>query len=227
MISPETDSRERRNAWIILLVCPTSLLCLCIPTLLGISPGIDAGHPPEYLIMTCMASAVLSILLPLFRLLRLASVPRIVYVVVYVNIYLYLVSLHLGMYMNVSWWSDFTHIISSTITAIIVFLGICVMQELAPPNINLESRTGITILVFVLALSFGAIWEMAEGLIDYLSGQPYMVYGTMDSLNDMIADAIGALMVSVAVFLTLGRHAVSHISATVRFGRAPFMVEGA
>ncbi len=225
-INPEIDAKERRNAWIIMILCPISLLSLCIFTYAGVTPGIEAGHDPVYLVSTCIASAVLSMLLPILRLLRVAAVPKILTVTIYLNIYLYLISLHLGMYKSIDWWGSVGHILSSSIATIFVFLGLCIMQVHSPSHVHFGSRAGICILVFIIGMSLGGLWEMAEGLTDILAGQDFMVYGAIDTLGDLISDTFGALVVALCAYWYLRDHTVEEACASIRFGRNAFQVEG-
>ena len=190
MLTAEQDARERRVAWTMLVCCPASFLFISVFSFLGIAPGIEAGHEPIYLIATCVAWAIVSTLLPILRLARLVSLPTMFILVVYANMYFYVISLNVGFYLNISWWGDMGHVISSTIVSMIVFLALCIMEVHSPAHVTFGSRGGMAAMLFMVALSFGGIWEMMEGFADFAGGGSYMVYGAGDTMGDLTADLI-------------------------------------
>ncbi len=225
MLTREQDEYERRVAWAMLILCPLSFLFISVFSFIGVMPGIEAGHPAIYLEATCFAWALVSMLLPALRLLRLVSVPRMFLIVVYANMYFYVLSLNVGLYMNVSWWGDMGHVISSTIVTMIVFIALCVMECNSPPHVTFGRRSGMAAMLFLVALSFGGIWEMMEGFADFAGGDSYMVYGASDTMGDLTADLIGVMIVTVCAYVYLGRFTAEDIASTVRIGRAAFVVE--
>ena len=83
----------------------------------------------------------------------------------------------------------------------------------------------MAIMLLLVALSFGGVWEMIEGFTDGVTGNAYMVYGASDTMGDLSADLIGAFIVSVGVYLYLGNHVPSDISSKVRLGRKAFDID--
>lgn len=222
MIPPEQDAKERRNAWIMLIACPASFLFLSVFSFIGVMPGIAAGHEPIYLEMTCFAWAIVSMFLPVMRLLRILSVPTVFLAVVYADMYFYVLSLNVGLYLNVSWWGDMGHVISSTVVTMIVFVAMCAIQSRAPSYVTLGSNTGMAVMTFLVAMSFGGVWEMIEGFADFAGGHAYMVYGADDTMGDLTADMIGAAIFSILAFVYLKDHDPAHITADLRVGRHAF-----
>ncbi len=224
MLTPEQDARERKVAWAMLVLCPVSFLLIMVFPLTGVAPGIEAGHEPIYLESTCLAWAIVSVFLPILRLIRLVAVPTMFLVVVYANMYFYVISLNAGLYLNVSWWGDMGHVISSVIVSTIVFIALCAMEVHSPPHVTFGSRIGMVSMVFLVAMSFGGIWEMLEGFADFAGGDSYMVYGATDTMGDLAADTLGALAVAVGAYLYLGRRRPSDVVASLRIGRKAFEV---
>ena len=224
MLTAEQDARERRVAWAMLIGCPLSFMFISVFSFLGVAPGIEAGHPPIYLIATCIAWAIVSVFLPALRLLRLVSLPSAFLFVVYANMYFYVLSLNVGLYLNVSWWGDMGHVISSTIVTMIVFLALCIMEVHSPAHVTFGRRGGMAAMLFFVALSFGGIWEMMEGFADFAGGGSYMVYGASDTMGDLTADLIGVIIVTACAYWYLGRRAPADICSFIRFGRGAFVV---
>jgi len=52
-LSPN-DVRERRVAWAMLILCPLSMILMYTYVTMGYAPGLDAGHPIEYLQVSCL-----------------------------------------------------------------------------------------------------------------------------------------------------------------------------
>lgn len=225
-ITAEQDRKERRVAWAMLICCPLSFLFISVFVFMGVMPGIEAGHPPIYLEMTCFAWAIVSVFLPALRLLRLVSLPPMLLCIIYANMYFYVISLNVGLYLNVSWWGDMGHVISSTIVTMIVFVALCIMECSSPGYVTFGNRFGMAAMLFLVALSFGGIWEMMEGFADFAGGASYMVYGASDTMGDLTADLIGVCIVTACVYCYLGKHTAADLVSDVRFGKRAFIVAG-
>lgn len=224
MMTPEQDARERRVAWSMLVLCPLSFMLISVFAFMGVAPGIEAGHPAIYLVATCIAWAIVSMILPVLRLLRLVSMPAMFLYAVYGNMYFYVISLNIGFYLNISWWGDMGHVISSTIVSMIVFIALCIVECHSPAHVTFGNRKGLCAMLFLVALSFGGIWEMIEGFADFAGGGSYMVYGANDTMGDLTADLIGVFIVVVCAYMYLGKNTPDDIYSTVRIGKAAFEV---
>ncbi len=226
MITREQDAKERRNAWIILTVCPISIIIVAAFVFMGITPGLDAGHDSTYLLSICLLAGVLSVALPILRLLRIVSVSRVLSLAIYADIYMFLLSLHLGMYKTVNNWGEITHVISSMLVTFIVFALFHLMEKLSRSYVSFGSGVWVCVFAFVVTLGLGGVWEMVEGFTDAITGQDYMVYGVDDTLGDLIADVIGATIVCVAIGLYLkGGRKLGDLFSTMRIGRESFEIE--
>jgi hypothetical protein len=224
-MNAEQDRLERRNAKIKLVVLPIPLIIVLITVLMDIAPGLDAGHPPEYLIATCLVWILIILVLPILRLARIFSLPIWFEAIIYANIYMYVTALCGGLYLNVKWWGDMTHVLSSLIVAGFVFLVLCVVQSRLPPHATLGGRGGMTAMLFLISMSFGGIWEIMEGMTDFFSGQAYMIYGANDTLGDMSADLLGVVLMTIIAYIILGKQSAQDTARNVRFGKAAFKVE--
>ena len=221
----EQDRRERKFALIKLIVLPLPILFVMFLVLEGWAPGLDAGHPSEYLIATCVLWAVIIEVLPLLRLGRIFSLPLWFEAILCANIYFYVAGLCGDLYLNVDWWGDMTHVLSSLIVAGFVFLILCLISANLPSYTNLGGRKGISVLLFLVAMSFGGVWEIMEGMTDFISGRPYMIYGASDTLGDVTADFIGVTIMALISYTVLGSQTPEKIAEGVRFGKRSFRPE--
>lgn len=220
--SAAQDLRERRTAWAMLIGCPISMMVVFAFVTAGHAPGLDAGHPVEYLQATCVLWAFITMVLPILRLLRLVSLPPWFTALVYGNMYLYVLSLCSGLYLNMSWWGDFTHILSGLIVAGFVFIALCLMQAHSPSHVTFGTRNGFLAMLFLVAMSFGGIWEMLEGFTDAVSGTAYMIYGATDTVADIAADMTGVTTMVLLAYLILSRQSAEKVASTVRLGKKAF-----
>ena len=194
---------DRMKSICMLVLCPAVLVVLFVAVELGIAPGIAAGHPPEYLKGTCIVVALVSIILPVLSLIEVIVLPNWFLAMVYFDLYMYVTTLCCGMYFTVSWWGDFSHIISSIVVAEIILMALCVMATYSPSHVSLGNNGGFAVTLFIVSVSFGGIWELIECSTDLLAGSSYMVYGAAGSLADITADVIGAAIVSVYAYFSL------------------------
>lgn len=221
-MNSETDARERRNAKLLMVLAPIGMMIICAFVVTGLAPGLDAGHPMVYLVATCVLWAMISLVLPILRLMELVSLPAGLVAVIYGNMFFYVLCLCAGFYLNVSWCGDFGHVVSSIVVSSIVFVAICLIDAHSPPHVTMGSRAGVTIMLFMVAMSFGGIWEMMEGFTDAVTGSSYMVYGATDTMGDLSADFLGVTAVSIFAYLYLGRSSTDRIASKVRFGKKAF-----
>ncbi len=194
---------ERIRSLCLLVLCPAVLVVLFMSVELGIAPGIAAGHPPEYLKGTCIAVALVSIILPILSLRNIIVLPNWFLAMVYFDLYMYVTTLCCGMYFTISWWGDFSHVISSVVVTEIILMALCVMTTYSPSHVTLGNNGGLAVTLFIISVSFGGIWELIECSTDLLAGSSYMVYGAAGSLADITADAIGAGIVSIYAYFSL------------------------
>jgi hypothetical protein len=213
------DMKERRIAWAILIICPLSVMLMFVYVTLGYARGLAAGHPMEYLQMTCILWAIIMTVLPILRLVRLVSLPLWFMVLIYGDMYLFVLTLCEGLYFDISWWADFTHVISSMVIASIVFLALCSIEASSPSHVTLGSRGGIVMVTVFVAFSFGAIWEVMEGFTDILTGIDYMSYGALHTMGNLTADMIGTMIMATIAWMLLDRYGVKGIASKIRLGR--------
>jgi hypothetical protein len=213
------EKKERRIAWTMLVLCPLSMALMFIYVTLEMAPGLDAGHPMIYLQLTCVLWAIVMMIVPVLRLLRFVALPLWFSAILYADMYMYVISLCLGMYMNYYWWANFTHVISTMAVAAIVLLALCKITTDAPPHVSLGSNGGIIVMMFFMAAAFGAIWEFSEGMTDLLSGYDYMIYGAIDNVGNLAADIVGVIIMVPIARVLLSRYGAKGIASAFRVGR--------
>lgn len=123
-------------------------------------------------------------------------------------------SLFLGetraFYSTFWWWDIALHTTSGVLLGILGLLLVYVLNE--TPRVDLHMRPGfVAFFAFCFALSVGTVWEVFEFAMDYLFmmnmqkpmlGDPS---GLTDTMIDLIVDAVGAMVVSVAGYLYMRR----------------------
>jgi len=98
------------------------------------------------------------------------------------------------------WWDVILHTGSAFAFGLFGFILIFMLFEgdrfAAPP-------IAIAFLTFCVAMAIGGIWEIFEFLMDQSLGMNMQKSGLVDTMWDLIVDAIGALFAAVTGFLHL------------------------
>jgi hypothetical protein len=213
------EAKERRIAWTFLIVTPLTMVLLFMYVTLGYAGGLAAGHDMIYLQMTCILWGIIMAVPPALRLSRLVALPLWFMAILYADMYMYSISLCHGMYFNLWWWANFTHVISSMVVTAIIFMALCLVQSRSPPHLTLGSRGGSTAMLIMAGLSFGVIWEIMEGYTGILTSVDYMSYGAEHTLENLGADLIGTIIMAVIAFIMLSKHTAEAIASKIRIGR--------
>lgn len=100
------------------------------------------------------------------------------------------------------WWDIALHTTSGGLLGILGVLLVYVLNE--NPRINLHMRPGfVAFFAFCFAVAMGALWEIFEFAMDQLFGTNMQKpmrgdpAGLVDTMWDLIVDALGALVLSV------------------------------
>ncbi len=116
----------------------------------------------------------------------------------------------LAFYSRFWWWDIALHTTSGVLLGILGLLLVYVLNE--TPRVDLHMRPGfVAFFAFCFALSVGAVWEMFEFAMDQFLGMNMQTpmlgdpSGLTDTMIDLIVDALGALVVSIAGYLYLKR----------------------
>ncbi len=215
-MSRYTEKDGKRASILMLFVVMVTFSSFIILVKLGIAPGLEAGHPPEYLLATFLSVGTVLSLLPIMWYFDIVRMPLWFTALLTANLYYYAISMLFGMYLRVYWWGDVAHCISSMCVTAIVFLGLCVVEANTPNHVTLGSIKGILLLELLIGICMGGIWEVMEGYVDIVVGKSYMVYGVWDTLLDLRSDMAGAIFMVILGYILLKSHTPDEICSTTR-----------
>ena len=101
-----------------------------------------------------------------------------------------------GYYIKFWWWDVLLHAGSGFLLGIMGFLLVYVLNQ--EENIQLHMRPGfVALFSFVFAMAIGAIWEIFEYAMDSSFGLNMQKRGLVDTMWDLIVDAVGALIIAL------------------------------
>jgi len=121
--------------------------------------------------------------------------------VIFIFSAIYLGEVH-AFYVKIWWWDIFLHTLSGLIVGAIGFSLVYILNRHSSVAINL-SPVFVSIFSFCFALAIGALWEIYEFAMDSLFGMNMQKSGLVDTMWDLIFDALGALVFSVLGYLYL------------------------
>ncbi len=122
-------------------------------------------------------------------------------VVVFIFAALYLGEIR-SYYMKYWWWDLFLHTFSGSIIGAIGFTLVNILNKNEKVAIKL-SPVFVSIFSFCFSMAIGALWEIYEFIMDFLFGLNMQKSGLVDTMTDLIVDAIGALVFSVLGYFYL------------------------
>jgi hypothetical protein len=94
------------------------------------------------------------------------------------------------------WWDAFLHTGSGLLTGILGFVLVHVLNE--ETDVRLSMRPGfVAFFAFTFALAVGTLWEILEFAMDGFFGLNMQKSGLVDTMWDLIVNAIGALAMAV------------------------------
>lgn len=218
-MTPEGDRKFTLAVWAGAAVLTVAMIVL---VLTGTAPGLGPDkHPPEYLFVSNIAIFALISVVPILRLTGLVRMPWWFNFLLFFDVYLYVISLTMGFYMEpkMAWWGGFGHMCSSMAVGGICFLALCLCEKHAIVRVGYGSRLGFIVILFFTTVAFGGIWEVMEGYIDIITGTAYMSYGVLDSLGDLQADTLGAILICIIAAAVLRDRTVVDVADSVTLGK--------
>lgn len=105
-------------------------------------------------------------------------------------------------YERIPWWDTMLHTISGVVLGLVGFLFVYLLNEKGNVNVNLSPKF-VIIFAFCFALTMGVFWEFFEYGADRIFGFNMQKFrfegqdGLVDTMNDLIVDALGALFACV------------------------------
>lgn len=109
---------------------------------------------------------------------------------------LFLGEIH-GYYTRFWWWDLALHAGSGFLMGILGFLLVHVLNQ--EEQIHLRMEIGfVALFSFTFSMTIGGLWEIFEFAMDQWFGLNMQKSGLFDTMADMIVNAIGALIISIA-----------------------------
>lgn len=101
-----------------------------------------------------------------------------------------------GYYTRFWWWDAVLHAGSGFLLGILGFLLVYVLNQRHLGNLGL--RPGfVALFAFSFSVSLGALWEIFEFAMDQIFGLNMQKSGLVDTMWDLIVDAIGAGTIAI------------------------------
>ena len=112
------------------------------------------------------------------------------------------------------WWDAALHATSGGLLGIFGVLLVYVLNK--QPNISMHMKPGfVSLFAFAFAMCIGALWEIFEFVMDSLFGMNMQKSGLVDTMWDLIVDAIGALVVSISSYFIMRTGSESFIRRAI------------
>jgi uncharacterized membrane protein len=122
-------------------------------------------------------------------------------VVIFIFAALYLGEMR-SYYTKFWWWDIFLHTFSGLIIGAVGFSLVDILNKNEKVSISL-SPIFVSIFSFCFALAIGALWEIYEFAMDSIFGLNMQKSGLVDTMWDLIVDALGALVFSIIGYFYL------------------------
>ncbi len=98
-------------------------------------------------------------------------------------------------YYKYHWWDLMLHTLSAIVLGLLGFIFVYALNK--DMNVSLKLNPFfISLFSFSFALSVGTLWEIFEFFMDYFLGFNMQKSGLVDTMTDLMVDAIGALVIS-------------------------------
>ncbi len=98
-------------------------------------------------------------------------------------------------YTRYWWWDLILHSGSAFLLGILGFLLVFILNEKEDVDLDLNPNF-VALFAFMFAMGIGAIWEIFEFSMDQIFGMNMQKSGLVDTMWDLIVDAIRALIIS-------------------------------
>lgn len=102
-------------------------------------------------------------------------------------------------YFKYWWWDILLHTISGLIFGLIGFLIVFILSNNKKTKLHLGKKF-IAIFAFSFSLSMGTLWEIIEFILDLSFNLNMQKSGIVDTMTDLIVDALGALIISITSY---------------------------
>jgi hypothetical protein len=151
---------------------------------------------------------------------RVVNLPRAYDLPFVVVLSLHALGEAMGWYDSLPWFDRVVHVVLPCLVAPVLYIGLARLEVLPDPRDETTARhyTGMAIVTFCLGMSVGGLWEIVEyasdGTLDTALSE-----GNADTVGDLVADAIGALLSALLLvaWARWGWGSVRRVTGTNRY----------
>ena len=172
------------------------------------------------MLLQCVLGIVVMMLPSIIEHRWSIPIPNFIYIMYYIFLYC---AVFLGevfyFYYRIPYWDTILHCFSGAMLGALGFILVSILNDSQRVSVHL-SPFFIALFAFCFALAMGALWEIYEYTVDtimHLNMQKYMTdageilvgrEALADTMEDIISDALAALVVSVVGYLSIKRRRV-------------------
>jgi len=120
-------------------------------------------------------------------------------IVIFIYASLFLGEVH-GYYTKFWWWDIFLHAFSAIIFG---FVGFTILYFMYSQRAIKARPWAIAMFSFSFAIAIGVIWEIFEFSVDQILGYNMQKSGLLDTMGDLIVDALGAIIATSIGYIYL------------------------
>ena len=163
---------------------------------------IESSLSKDWIVLFVTSLTFILILTPkLFEKKYKIDIPEELEIIAVIFIYcaIFLGEVH-GYYTRFWWWDTILHTVSGIVLGLIGFIILFILYQ----GEKVRAKPFLIVLFsFCFALALGSIWEIFEFAMDSLFGLNMQKSGLLDTMGDLIANSIGALIISIFGFFYL------------------------
>ncbi|OGG58334.1 hypothetical protein A2853_00235 [Candidatus Kaiserbacteria bacterium RIFCSPHIGHO2_01_FULL_55_17] len=112
-----------------------------------------------------------------------------------------------NFYDRIPLWDKFLHFQSGLLLAATGYVLVYTLNEQRRERLAL-SPGFVSFFAFMFSVAMGALWEIIEYAADLVwPGNYWQGFGITDTMNDLLADAVGALIISIIGYFWMRRRA--------------------
>jgi len=234
---------EKRKNWIFFIVLILLIISIFYAVyMLSVAPGGAAQNEYErvksdyvLMILQCVVGSIIIFLPSSVEYRFKIDIPDIMEILYFIFLFC---AIYLGevqnFYYHIPYWDIILHCFSAAMLGALGFLIVNYLNDSEKIHIEL-SPFFVALFAFCFAVTCGAIWEIYEFLADgvlgtnmqkFITGEGIVLIGrdaVKDTMEDIIVDAIGALVISVIGYFNLKKFQQSQAGVKVQTEQAKGM----
>lgn len=99
-------------------------------------------------------------------------------------------------YVSFWWWDIFLHTASGFLLGLVGFLIVYILNSEKRIPLHL-SPLFVALFAFAFSVAIGVLWEIFEFSVDLVLGFNMQKSGLIDTMSDLIVNAVGALVIAI------------------------------